>query len=799
VRVVDALADIRSPRFNLPLTYDAGALELGIGDVVRVPLGSRDVVAFVVSPVRELPEAQVGRRLKSVVERLDVPRAFDETGLHLAHFIAERYLCTLREALGAVTLAGAIPRMRDEFVRAVGADQRRRHPSVPARLLRLIWEDLSDGFTLEQLLRHPEARRAGDRAALLRHLQALVRSGDLRRERRLIDPRTREYRVRLLELGDGAENAKLGKKGRALLELIRAQPGIPRADALLAGFTNAVIARALRAGALREREVRPAAARRASAASAYPPPTLEQAAALARISAAFEARAAHTILLHGVTGSGKTYVYIRAIEDVVRDGGRAIVLVPEISLTPQTARRFEAAFGERVAVLHSALSERERFDAWHACARGEIDVVVGARSAVFAPLPDVRLVVVDEAHDPSYKQETSPRYHAVSVARERMQHARGLLLLGSATPSLETYAAAQAGKIELIELRERATKQPLPDVRIVDLTGEFESGNRGIFSAALVQALGERLERGEKSVLFVNRRGSAGCVLCRNCGSVPGCPRCSVALAAHRSEGLLRCHYCDYQTSIPKRCPQCGTESIREFGVGTEKVAAEVARLFPRARVVRMDSDTTTRIGDHARILTEFEAAGDVLVGTQMVTKGLDYPEVTLVGVVAADLGFQVPDFRAAERSFALIAQVCGRSGRARRGEAIVQTYAPSHPAVSFAGEHDYAGFAAAELAERAALGFPPAHRLVYIGVIGRAHGRVVEAAQRYAQLLRDMNLAEVLGPAPYPVARVNGEWRYRIALKTGRPATLRAAIRERILPLAEADAYTRLAINVDP
>jgi primosomal protein N' (replication factor Y) (superfamily II helicase) len=798
VRVVDALADIRSSRFNLPLTYDAGALELGIGDIVRVPLGSRDVVAFVVSPVREVSEAQLGRRLKPVIERLDVPPAFDETGLHLAHFIAECYLCTLREALGAVTLAGAIPRMRDEFVRAVGEDQRRRHPSVPARLLRLIWEDLSDGFALEQLLRHPEARRAGDRAALLRHLQALVRSGDLRRERRLVDPRTREYRVRVLELGDG-DRAKLGKKARALLELVRAQPGIPRADALLAGFTNAVIARALRAGALREREVRPAASRRSSAPLAHPPATSEQADALARIGAALETRAAHTILLHGITGSGKTYVYIRAIEDVVRDGGRAIVLVPEISLTPQTARRFEAAFGERITVLHSALSERERFDAWQACARGEIDVVVGARSAVFAPLRDVRLLVVDEAHDPSYKQETSPRYHAVSVARERMQHAGGVLLLGSATPSLETYAAARAGRIELIALRERATKQSLPDVRIVDLTREFESGNRGIFSAALVQALGERLERGEKSVLFVNRRGSAGCVLCRNCGSVPGCPRCSVALAAHRGEGLLRCHYCDYQMSIPKECPECGTESIREFGIGTEKVAAEVAHLFPRARVVRMDSDTTTRIGDHARVLAAFEADGDVLVGTQMVTKGLDYPEVTLVGVVAADLGFQVPDFRAAERSFALIAQVCGRSGRARRGEAIVQTYAPSHPAVTFAGAHDYAGFAAAELAERAALGFPPAHRLVYIGVIGRAHGRVVEAAQRYAQLLCDMNLAEVLGPAPYPVARVNGEWRYRIALKTRRPAALRAAIREGILPLADADQHTRLAINVDP
>jgi primosomal protein N' (replication factor Y) len=795
VRLVDALPVVRSSRLDLPLTYDAGTLELRVGDVVRVALGSREVLAFIVSTVREVQSSE--QRLKPVLEQLNVPRAFDETGLHLATFIAEHYLCTLGEALGAVVLSDAIPRMRDSFVRTTEQPSPRRFPSVPVRLLRLIWEELTDGFGLEQLLRHPEARRAGDRSTLLRHVGALVRGGALRRERRLVDPRTSEYRVRVLDLG---ERAIKGKKAEALVGYVREHPGVPRAEALLAGFSNAVIARALRTGALRERQVRPAASRLGRApVSTTMTPTFEQADAIEWIESALDAARVEAALLFGVTGSGKTFVYVEAIKYALREGRRAIVLVPEISLTPQAAQRFEAAFGDRVAVLHSALSDRERFDAWQACERGEIDVVVGARSAIFAPLPRVGLVIVDEAHDPSYKQESVPRYQAVAVARERMRREEGLLLLGSATPSLESYAAAKDGKIALLRLRERATAQPLPEVRIVDLRKEFESGNRSIFSSALVQALGERLRRREKSLLFVNRRGSAGALLCRSCGNSPECPRCSVTLAVHRSERLLRCHYCDYQIPIPRLCPACGLETMHEFGVGTERVAQEVLRLFPEARVLRMDSDTTTRLGAHARILASFEEQGDVLVGTQMVAKGLDYPTVTLAGVVAADLGLHLPDFRAAERSFALIAQVAGRSGRTRRGEAIVQTYVPQHPAVLFAAQHDYDGFAEVELEERAASGFPPTQRLLYLGIIGRDKRRVAERAHHYAGLLRDVDATEVLGPVPYPVARVNEEWRYRIALKSRRPITLRAIIRERILPLARADRTTRLAINVDP
>ncbi len=794
MRAVDALPAIRSSRFDLPLTYDAGSLELAVGDVVRIPLGKRDVLGFVVSPVRELDDSP--GTLKEVRERLDVPRAFDEIGLRLARFVAEQYLCTLGEALGAVVLGGAIPRMRDSLVRAQAEAAPARYPSVPQRLLRLIWEEFDESFTLESLLRHPEARRAADRTALLAHVRTLVRSGSLRRVRRVVEPRISERRRRTLVPAEGRVE---GKKAQAFADFVRAQPAVGRAEALLAGYSNGVIARAIKAGAVREVTLPVKRARANSSPEPVLLPTPDQAVALRYLEAALVRRRFETALLYGVTGSGKTYVYVEAIQHVLRAGGRAIVLVPEISLTPQTAARFEAAFGDRVAVLHSALSERERFDAWVACARGEVDVVVGARSAVFAPLQDVRLLIVDESHDPSYKQEVVPRYHAVAVATARMRLEGGMLLLGSATPSLESYAAAKQGRIALLEMRKRATAQPLPAVQIVDLRSEYESGNRAIFSDALVQALGDRLERNEKSILFVNRRGSAGSLICRTCGTSPRCPRCSIALSVHRGEGLLRCHYCDFQMPIVTECPACGAKSVAALGIGTERVVDEIGRLFPHARVLRMDSDTTTRVGDHARILAAFEASGDVLVGTQMVAKGLDYPTVTLSAVVAADLGLNLPDFRAGERSFALIAQVCGRSGRSRRGEAIVQTYSPEHPAIAFAAHHDYDGFAALELRERADLGFPPARRLIYIGVIGRDRARVITGATRYAEILRESSLAEVLGPAPYPVARVNEEWRYRIALKTARPKPLRAFIRERLLPAARGDTKTRLAINVDP
>ncbi len=765
-----------------------------IGSVVRVPLGGRDAYGYVVAGPRA---AAPGENLRAIEGLAEGGRAFDATGLALARWMAERYCCSLGEALGAVVHASALPRVEERLRLAGSAPPPERFPSVPPRLVRLLWEDFPEGCSVEALLRHPEARRAGDRATLLRALAALVRAGCLVRERRRRGPAVAERTERILEPGP---EPIAGVRAAGLVALVREAGALRRADALLAGYSSAVIARALRAGALRERTER-IASRPATrgAMQREHVPTPEQAAAIEAIVARTGGGRFAEVLLFGITGSGKTLVYLEAIAAVLGAGGRAIVLVPEISLTPQTARRFERAFGERVAVLHSALSERERLENWIAAMRGEIDVVVGARSAVFAPLPDVRLIVVDEAHESSYKQDGAPRYQAVAVARERMRLAGGVLVLGSATPPLDAYAAALARDIPLLRLRERATRLPLPPTRIVDLAQEFAEGNRRIFSTALVEALAARLARKEKTVLFVNRRGSAGFMLCRSCGFVPECDRCSVSLTVHRAEGLLRCHQCDRSRALPARCPRCRAETIRDFGIGTQRVAAFAQELFPNAKIVRMDSDTTTRIGDHARLLDTFAASADILVGTQMVAKGLDFPTVTLVGVVAADIGLHVPDFRAAERSFDLLTQVSGRSGRALAGETIVQTYSPEHPAVVAAAAHDYEAFAAEELEIRRALHYPPFGALVYLAIVGRDQAAVRRTAQAYAQALRDGVAAEVLGPAPFAVARVNGEWRYRIAIKSERSEPVTAFIRATLVPLAQRERGTRLIVNVDP
>lgn len=783
----------RTARVERPLTYAAGADELAIGDVVRVPLGPRELYGYVISAPRV---AHAPRGVRTIAARVPGPRAFDADALALARFMAERYCCSLGEALGAVVFAAAIPRVVDRFV-VVTEPPPGERPGVPARLVRLLNDDLRDGFGLEAFLRHPEARRAGDRPTLLRALATLQREGVLRRERTFVAPRVAEAREKFLR---ATGRTVAGPRVAALVALVRAEGSLRRRDALLAGFSQANVARAIKAGALEESTERASTTRAANRRDDQNfEATDEQARAIAAIVARVEARTFAEILVQGVTGSGKTFVYLRAIARTLELGGRAIVLVPEISLTPQTARRFETLFGDRVAVLHSGLSERERFDSWHAAGRGEIDVVVGARSALFAPLPNVRLVVIDEAHERSYKQDSSPRYDALAVAREKMRISGGTLVLGSATPPLEAYAAARRGEIACVRLDRRATDQPLPTVHVVDLAAEFERGNRRMFGTALVAAIGARLERREKTVLFVNRRGTSSFVLCRACGAVPTCDRCSIALALHRADDRLRCHLCDAQRRIPQTCSACASGPIREFGAGTQKVVEAVVELFPQARVVRMDSDTTTRVGDHARLLDEFADRGDILVGTQMVAKGLDFPTVTLVGVIAADIGLHAPDFRASERSFDLIMQVAGRSGRTRPGEAIVQTYSPTHPAIAFAAHHDYDGFALVELADRETLGYPPFGELIYLGVIGRDERAVVGAATRHADLLRAIENVDVLGPAPYPVVKMNDEWRYRIAVKTRAGARVRRFIREELLPLAASDRGVRLAINVDP
>ncbi len=529
------------------------------------------------------------------------------------------------------------------------------------------------------------------------------------------------------------------------------------------------------------------------------PPELSplQARVVGPITDAIAARAHAVFLLHGVTGSGKTELYLRAIARALRKGRQALVLVPEIALTAQLVRRFAARFGEQVVVLHSGLSLGERYDTWRRLRRAEARVVVGSRSAVFAPLPELGLIVVDEEHEPSYKHEEGVRYHARDVALELAALTDSVVVLGSATPSIESYQRARDGAYVLLELPERVARKaggfvaqaiPLPPVQIVDMRVELQQGNRSIFSRALQRALADVLEERQQALLFLNRRGTAAFVMCRDCGYVVGCPRCSGPLTVHHvgdetqptqsspSAGfdLLRCHTCGHRELAPSICPQCWSARIRHFGVGTQRVVADVQALLPEARVLRWDRDVTGRKGAHDRLLQMFlNHEADVVVGTQMIAKGLDLPLVTLVGVISADTGLHMPDFRAGERAFQLMAQVAGRAGRRDLGgEVIIQSYTPEHYALRAAAEHDYRSFFREEIAFRREAHYPPFTQLVRFVASGTNAASVQANAEALAErihaAIERLSLPDtaVIGPAPAFMERVRGRFRWHVLVR---------------------------------
>jgi primosomal protein N' (replication factor Y) len=549
-------------------------------------------------------------------------------------------------------------------------------------------------------------------------------------------------------------------------------------------------------------------------------PTPAQAEVIASLVTAVRGEHPGAHLLRGVTGSGKTLVYIELLREVVeRQNRTAIVLVPEIALTPQTVGRFKAVFGDRVAVLHSALSDGERYDEWRALRSGEKRIVVGARSAIFAPLPDVGAIVVDEEHEGSYKQAESPRYHAreVAVVRARMEGA--LCLLGSATPSLESWTNATSGKYGLLELPDRVGGQRLPPIRVVDLRAERRrqrgaakpsaDAPAGVLSEALVDAVHQRLNRGEQTILLLNRRGYATFVQCRECGQVWHCPQCNVSLTYHRRRVRLTCHYCFHEEPSPDRCSGCGSADISFRGVGTEQVERMVGEAFPTARIARMDVDTTSGKWAHHEILGRVERGEvDILLGTQMIAKGLDFPNVTLVGVINADTGINLPDFRASERTFQLLTQVAGRAGRGSKGgEVIVQTALPNHYVVTCALEHDFLAFAEQELAARQQPLYPPHCRLLNLIVSGTEEAATQQGAEEAARWLRGLVGArgveeiEIIGPAPCPIDRIRGRWRWHLLLRSEHPRVLGEVARffaQRFdLPRGREDL--RVALDRDP
>jgi primosomal protein N' (replication factor Y) len=803
-----------------------------IGARVLVPVSSRLLTGCVVGVLPEDGESRTdGAAIKDLADLLDDEAYLPEECLRLVLWTAEYYACSPGEAVAA-----ALP--------PLSTVESRRVVEITADGERLVAQEGVDGLdavSREALRAVAAARRMPFRTLGTRLTRALGRKTPVavvsllrRLERqgfvntaRVLEGERRAYKSERVvaltaqgldvagRLTDPGVASGLGPRQRELLTVLREAP---------AGFsTTDLRERHLPTEGLRRLEVRglvtvrrravdrdPFAGpwgRTSDAEEAAPQIDLndEQALALERCWRLRQAGGFGVALVHGVTGSGKTEVYLRLAERIVQAGQQVLVLVPEIGLTPAVATAFRACFGERVAVQHSGLSAGERHDQWQRIRRGDIDIVVGTRSAVFAPLEHIGLIVVDEEHDASYKQDESPRYNGRDLAIVRGKQAGSLVVLGSATPSMESYQHATAGRYELIELDQRVLARPLAQVQTVNMREEYaEQGPDTIVSRLLMEHIGSRLDRREQVLLLLNRRGFSTAVFCRQCGGSVECPNCSVSLVVY-GRGVASCHYCDHTRRVPRTCPSCGAPYLELMGFGTERVEREVADAFPGARVARLDRDSVKRRGALPGILSAFRRGSiDVLVGTQMIAKGHDYPRVTLVGVISADVGLGLADFRAAERTFQLLTQVVGRAGRGEvAGEAVIQTIYPEHYSIRHACRQDYRAFYADEITFRRAMRYPPAMALINGLVRGPSAASAMEAARdlvaRTVRLSARPGAFEVLGPATAPLARLRGEHRAQFFLK-GRPS-VRVVMREAVMAALRErpDLLRRVAIDVDP
>lgn len=506
-------------------------------------------------------------------------------------------------------------------------------------------------------------------------------------------------------------------------------------------------------------------------------------------------------LLHGVTGSGKTEVYMELIEKALNDGKGSIVLVPEISLTPQMVERFQRRFGDNIAALHSALSDGEKYDEWRRIARGEANIVIGARSAIFAPIDNIGIIIIDEEHSDSYKQDDSnPRYSAKDVAIMRGKVHNCPVIMGSATPSLESFARARKGVYKLLRLPNRVNGKSLPDVNIIDMNMEIKH-SKGHFSLPLLKAIEEKINNNEQVILLLNRRGYSSFVTCKSCGYTFKCPNCDISLTYHKSSNTLRCHYCGYGTKVYDTCPECGEKSLNDLGVGTEKVEEELNKIFPEARVLRMDFDTTSYKGAHQRMITDFkDHKYDILLGTQIVAKGLDFDNVTLVGVINADTSLNIPDFRSSENTFSLLAQVAGRSGRSTKsGSVIIQTFNPNHYAIEFTKKHDYIAFYNREMAIRRELKYPPFYYICYVRISGKDKDFLTNESLKIKRALdRNVGSAIILGPSPNNIFKLNNVYRYGIIIKYKTDESLYVAL-NKIVDHYKSNQKIKIDIDFNP
>lgn len=770
-----------------PFTYRVPpGLEVPVGSRVVVPFGGRRVTGFCMGAATGAPEGEV----KAIEKVLDGEPLLTPELVTLAEWGAERFLCRRIDFLSGM-VPPAARRSGKKWVTFTGREEQATAPALvllreKGRLPLSEWQHLFPGISGSGQLRRWQQR-------------GIITVSEEERPAGL----SKTIPVASLA-GSAAGSGVKGRKQLLAVNTLAQQGATPVSRLAEQGISYATLRRLVQIGVLQIAHL--PVNRRPAAGCDEPVVTVAalteaQREALAEIKAAMAGEGKSTVLLHGITGSGKTEVYLQAIAASLAKGLGSIVLVPEISLTPQIIDRFTARFGDLVAVLHSGLSAGERYDEWRRVLTGSALVVVGARSAVFAPLGNIGLFILDEEHEHSYKQEETPRYHARDVALWRARHHGAAVVLGSATPSLESYRLAEEGEYTLCRLPSRIYNRPLPPVEIVDLRRELREGHRKPFSRLLLTALADTVASGHQAILFLNRRAYATFVLCRECGFVLRCPDCQVALKFHAPGSELRCHYCEQRQPYPLTCPSCAGRSIRHFGTGTQRVEDELQKAFPEWRLARLDADTASRKGEHRRILSAFRRGEyQVLVGTQLVTKGLDFPNVTLVGVITADTALNLPDFRAGERTFQLLTQVAGRAGRGEAGgRVIVQTYAPDHYAVLAAKEHDFEGFYRQELKSRQELSYPPFSRLVRFLLSGPREAEVTGAAERLAEFLAAK--VEVLGPSPCPLYRLRGRFRWQVV---ARDVSL-----EKLLDAGkEAAAFSRnisrpgdirLTVDVDP
>ena len=795
-----AEVSVNSPiaqRNTFSYTIPSG-LSIEVGQAVWVPFGDKTLQGIVLE-LTDYPAVEETREIADIIEPRPV---LSPPQILLARWISEHYLSPLFDAV-ALMLPPGFERKVVAFIYSPISPQEQDTSSLTREqrhVLESVWRQ--GKVKLRELEKVLGAKQAKLITAQLIGQGLLAKSYEL--ERVKVKPKRVPYLRLVVKAGEARqEAAKLHQKGAikqaALIDFLagQAEP-VSWAEARKSVDCDKAVADALAGKGLIELQQievkREPISYQGIAPSAPPKLTAAQKSALKAIRSSLlqeETRQASpvTFLLHGVTGSGKTELYLQSLAETVKLGKRGIVLVPEIALTPQTIERFASRFPHKVAVLHSKLSLGEQFDEWQRIRNGEVDVVIGPRSAVFAPQPELGLIVIDEEHEWTYKQQDkSPRYHARDVAIKLAELTGAVVVLGSATPDVETFYHAQRGDYRLLQLPERVVPKegsPLPQVEVIDLRDELKAGNVSIFSRSLSQATDKAVDNNEQVILFLNRRGGATFIQCRNCGFVLRCRRCEVPLTRHFAEDVLLCHQCNYRMQIPQTCPQCSSQRIKFLGIGTEKLEKEAGHTFPRARLLRWDSDVIRGRYSHQEILNKFRAHNaDILIGTQMVAKGLDLPLVTLVGVISADTSLNFPDFRAGERTFQLLSQVLGRAGRGGpKGQVIIQTYSPGHYAIQTAAEHNYASFYEKEIDYRRQLHNPPFSRLARLVYSHTNDARCQRETERMKRLLKGeietkgIDDLSIIGPAPAFIHRLRGRFRWQLILRGAEPSALLSQI----------------------